>query len=70
LAILNDVVLVATASDLQGRVALDTHRADPRTLLRALPAAKTIFSDLPLEPGRDAYQAILNKRRMSGDRAG
>jgi hypothetical protein len=56
-----DLIIVATASDLEGRVPLDTYRANLRTLLRALPPEKTIFSDLPIEPGRGAYQAVLQQ---------
>jgi hypothetical protein len=29
------------------------------TLMQVLPAEKTVISDLPLSPGREAYQAIL-----------
>ena len=43
------------------RVPLETYRAAVNTLMQALPASKTIISDLPLEPGRDAYQIILQK---------
>jgi lysophospholipase L1-like esterase len=56
-----DLIIVATANDLEGRVPLDDYRAHLRTLLGALPAEKTIVSDLPLEPGRGAYQAILEQ---------
>lgn len=35
--------------------------ANLRTLLWALPSEKTVFSDLPIEPGRDSYQAILQQ---------
>jgi hypothetical protein len=42
-------------------VPLDTYRANVRALVEALPPDKTIFSDLPIEPGRDAYQAILEQ---------
>jgi lysophospholipase L1-like esterase len=56
-----DLIIVATASDLEGRVPLDDYRAHLRALLGALPAEKTIVSDLPLEPGRGAYQAILEQ---------
>jgi lysophospholipase L1-like esterase len=56
-----DLIVVATATDLERRVPRDTYRANLRTLLRALPPDKTIVSDLPLEPGRGAYQAILEQ---------
>jgi lysophospholipase L1-like esterase len=54
-----DLVLVATASDVERRVLLAVYRAKLRVLLEALPADKTIVSDLPIEPGRAAYQAVL-----------
>jgi lysophospholipase L1-like esterase len=56
-----DLIIVASASDLERRVPPDTYRANLRALLRALPPEKTIFSDLPIEPGRDAYQAIVQQ---------
>lgn len=56
-----DVIILATATDLERRVPLGMYEANLRTLLRALPADKTVFSDLPLEPGREAYQTILQR---------
>jgi hypothetical protein len=56
-----DLIIVATASDLEGRVPVDEYRANLHTLLGALPPEKTIFSDLPIEPGRDDYQAIFQQ---------
>ena len=56
-----DLIIVATATDMEGRVPLDTYEADLRTLLQALPPDKTIISDLPLEPGREAYQSVLKQ---------
>ncbi|MCL5997865.1 MAG: SGNH/GDSL hydrolase family protein [Chloroflexi bacterium] len=55
------LIIVSTSSDLERRVPLDTYRAALRTLLRTLPPGKTIVSDLPIEPGRDAYQAVLQQ---------
>jgi hypothetical protein len=54
-----DLIILATATDLERRVPLETYEANLRMLLRALPPEKTIFSDLPLEPGRGAYQAVF-----------
>ena len=56
-----DLIILATATDLEQRVPLDTYEADLRTLMEALPPGKTIFSDLPLEPGREAYQAVFQR---------
>ena len=54
-----DLIILATAADMERRVSLDTYEANLRTLLWALPPDKTIFSDLPIEPGREPYQAVL-----------
>ncbi len=56
-----DLILLATASDLERRVPLEKYDANLRVLLRALPPEKTVFSDFPIEPGRGAYQAILQQ---------
>lgn len=56
-----DLIIVATATDLERRTPLDTYETDLRALLEALPTGKTIFSDLPIEPGREAYQAVLQR---------
>lgn len=56
-----DLIILATASDLEGRVPHDTYEANLRTLLQALPPEKTVFSDFPLEPGRGAYQDIFQE---------
>ncbi len=56
-----DLIILATATDLERRVPLETYEANLRMLLRALPPEKTIFSDLPLEPGRGAYQAVFQR---------
>ena len=56
-----DLVIVATASDLERRVPLEVYAATLHTLLWALPAEKTIFSDFPIEPGRSAYQEVFQQ---------
>ncbi len=56
-----DLIVVATASDLERRVSLEVYAANLRALLRVLPAEKTVFSDFPIEPGRAAYQAIFQQ---------
>src|SRR4029453_18885491 len=56
-----DLVIISEARDLERRVLLGTYRANLRTLLQALPPERTIFSDLPIEPGRDGYQAVFQK---------
>lgn len=54
-----DIVIVACSNDMEQAVPLATYRAALEALMQVLPADKTVISDLPLEPGRDAYQAIL-----------
>lgn len=56
-----DLIIIVTANDLENRVPLDQYRANLRTLLWSLPPDKTIYSDFPIEPGRDAYQAIFQE---------
>lgn len=56
-----DLIILATATDMERRVPLDTYETNLRALLWALPPDKTIVSDLPLEPGRDSYQAVLQR---------
>jgi lysophospholipase L1-like esterase len=54
-----DIVVVADSNDLERRVPLDQYRADLTTLMAALPPDRTIYSDLPLMPGRAPYQRVL-----------
>lgn len=56
-----DIVIVESSNDIEQQVPLDTYRAALDALVQVPPADKTIISDLPLEPGRDAYQKILQK---------
>lgn len=56
-----DLIVVATASDLERRVPLEVYAANLRSLLWSLPAEKTVFSDFPIEPGQGAYQAIFQQ---------
>jgi len=56
-----DIVIVADDNDLQQRVPLDQYRADLTTLMAALPPDRTVYSDLPLEPGRGPYQTVLQQ---------
>lgn len=56
-----DLIIIATASDLERRVHLDHYRTNLRVLLSALPPDKTIFSDFPIEPGRAMYQAVFQE---------
>jgi GDSL-like Lipase/Acylhydrolase family len=62
-----DLIILATATDLERRVPLDTYEANLRRLLGALPPDKTIFSDLPFEPGRQPYQAVV--QRLADERS-
>ena len=57
----SDLIILATATDMEQRVPLETYAADLRILMGALPPGKTSLSDLPLEPGREAYQAIFQR---------
>jgi lysophospholipase L1-like esterase len=54
-----DIVIVESSNDVEQRIPLETYRGALDTLMQRLPASKTVISDLPLEPGRDAYQTIL-----------
>jgi hypothetical protein len=54
-----DLVVVADANDMQRRVPPDRYRRDVEALARRLPADCTVYSDLPLMPGRGPYQAVL-----------
>ncbi len=54
-----DLVVVADANDMESRVPLAQYRADLTALMDALPAGRTVYSDLPLLPGRGPYQALL-----------
>ncbi len=56
-----DLVIVADSNDMQQRVPLDRYAAEVQRLVDALPAERTVFSDLPIWPGRDRYQAILQR---------
>jgi len=57
-----DIVIVATSSDLEAGVPLATFRQNLDTVLGMLPGDKTIVSDLPFLPGREAYQTVLQER--------
>ena len=54
-----DIVVVADSNDLESGVSIEDYRANLKTLVAALPADRTVYSDLPLLPGRDPYQAVL-----------
>ena len=56
-----DLVIVAHSADLTSRVPRDVFRADLARLVDALPAQRTVYSDLPKLPGWEAYQAILEE---------
>lgn len=57
-----DLVIVACSNDLENGVPLGAYRAALGALLQVLPPDKTVVSDLPLLPGRQAYQTILQER--------
>ena len=54
-----DLVIVSSANDLEQRVSLAEYEEKLDALLSLLPAQRTVLSDLPLEPGRAPYQAVL-----------
>ncbi len=54
-----DLVLLCTSNDLEQGVPLPQYQADLEAILAALPADRTIVSDLPLLPGREPYQQVL-----------
>lgn len=54
-----DVVIVADTNDLESHVPLHEHRENLTRLADAVPAERTVFSDLPPFPGREAYQRVL-----------
>jgi lysophospholipase L1-like esterase len=56
-----DLVIVADSNDMQQRVPLDRYTAELGRLVEALPPERTVFSDLPLWPGRKTYQAALER---------
>ena len=54
-----DVVIYCSSNDLERRIPLTRYRSNLDAIADAVPAAKTVFSDFPLEPGRKRYQAVL-----------
>lgn len=56
-----DLVIVADSNDLENRAPLTQYRADLTTLMAALPPSRTVYSDLPLLPGRPPYQRVLQQ---------
>jgi lysophospholipase L1-like esterase len=56
-----DLVIVADSNDMQHRVPVDRYTAELGRLVEALPAERTVFSDLPPWPGREVYQAALER---------
>jgi lysophospholipase L1-like esterase len=59
LATADVVVVIAGSNDTGAKVPLDTYRANITKLLDVLPADRTVLSDVPLQRGRETYQAIL-----------
>lgn len=60
-ALSSDLVLLCTSNDLKQRVPLPRYREDLESVLAALPAERTVVSDLPLVPGRGTYQEVLEQ---------
>ncbi len=56
-----DLVIYCSSNDLERRIPVADYREHLEAIAEALPAERTVFSDLPLEPGRDPYQAVLRE---------
>lgn len=56
-----DIIIVASSSDMEAFRPVDNYRTNLKALLAALPADKTVISDLPLLPWRDTYQQVLQE---------
>lgn len=56
-----DLVIVANSNDMEQRRQVERYRQDLMALTRLLPADRTVFSDLPIFPGRQPYQAVLQE---------
>jgi lysophospholipase L1-like esterase len=54
-----DLVLYCSSNDLERRVPLPVYQASLSALIAHLPTTRTVFSDLPLIPGRAPYQTVL-----------
>ena len=56
-----DLVIVADSNDMQQRVPLDEYATQLQRVVDAAPAERTVFSDLPIWPGRERYQRVLEQ---------
>lgn len=56
-----DLVVVADSNDFENGVPLARYRAALATLMAALPSERTVYSGLPLLPGREPYQRVLQQ---------
>jgi hypothetical protein len=56
-----DIVIVADSNEMEGQTPLDQYRAQLAALTALLPADRTLYSDLPLLPGRAPYQQALQQ---------
>jgi lysophospholipase L1-like esterase len=54
-----DLVVVANSNDLESGLSLADYRNVLAQLMDALPADRTVYSDLPFLPGREPYQQVL-----------
>lgn len=61
-----DLVVIAHSADLTGGVGLDAYRAALERLVASLPADLTVYSDMPLLPGWEPYQAELTRLTDAG----
>jgi hypothetical protein len=56
-----DLVIVADSNDMQQRVPLDEYASQLHRIVNAVPAERTVFSDLPIWPGCRRYQVVLER---------
>ncbi len=53
------VIVIAGSNDTGSKVPLDVYRSNVEAVTEALPADRTVLSDVPLQGGREPYQRIL-----------
>jgi acyl-CoA thioesterase-1 len=54
-----DLVIITASTDMERFLSVEEYEKNLTRLIRELPADRTVFSDLPLWPGRAKYQAVL-----------
>jgi acyl-CoA thioesterase I len=61
-----DLVIIAASTDMERFLSVEEYEKNLTRLIRELPADRTVFSDLPLWPGRAKYQTVLE--RLTGEK--